>query len=463
MFGRRSIPSSGVARPFHTRSRPRALPDRCLSTQPGEGILVRTLTPRVIVPLIQRRLSPFLQLCLFPRTPSHTTPFTEPTPRPTFHWMGLLALTMVLAGEVSLGPTPLLAQEPNFEKFLNTPTQKITAVTSNLHAQAFVRATMGPFIHATSHKKSRGRRHKKPPLPATITQKMVNLAAGVATWHFSSEMEMQLHQGHKRGMFFLHDTSNEHLTWLTKVSTQPKLHRVFALANTYLELAATQQPAIVELPHYARYAQYLYLHYSIWTKENKGWFTIAEKARAQGVIQRLHEYWDIEASKESDFPIPSVRNQESYAARYLHQHYLPLHQAYLQAALVTLQMETEHRTRVMWNQLRQWQTDQKRKRSLLRLCGTWQWLIHNHQNHGDYTTVMIYPSPSQYDRMDPKPAKIQVQGDTVYIRWEFPRGIIQEESLLFSEKDRALSGTFVNNMGPNGSITGRRVKPCKEK
>ena len=76
---------------------------------------------------------------------------------------------------------------------------------------------------------------------------------------------------------------------------------------------------------------------------------------------------------------------------------------------------------------------------------------------------MIYPPPSQYDRMDPKPTKIQVQGNTVYIRWEFPRGIIQEESLLLSEEDQLLSGTFVNNLGPNGSITGRRVKPCPKK
>ena len=75
---------------------------------------------------------------------------------------------------------------------------------------------------------------------------------------------------------------------------------------------------------------------------------------------------------------------------------------------------------------------------------------------------MVYPPPSQYHRMDPQPAAIRVQGDTVYIRWEFPQGIVQEESLLLSEKDQLLSGTFVNNLGPNGNITGRRVKPCRE-
>jgi len=45
MFGRRSIPSGGVARPFHTRSMrsPRALPDRRLSTPTEEVIHARTL------------------------------------------------------------------------------------------------------------------------------------------------------------------------------------------------------------------------------------------------------------------------------------------------------------------------------------------------------------------------------------------------------------------------------------
>ncbi len=42
LFGRRSIPSGVVARPRSMRS-PRALPDRCLSTQKGEVILARTL------------------------------------------------------------------------------------------------------------------------------------------------------------------------------------------------------------------------------------------------------------------------------------------------------------------------------------------------------------------------------------------------------------------------------------
>jgi len=48
MFGRRSIPSGSVARPFHTESMrsPRALPDERLNTQTEEVILARTLSTK---------------------------------------------------------------------------------------------------------------------------------------------------------------------------------------------------------------------------------------------------------------------------------------------------------------------------------------------------------------------------------------------------------------------------------
>ena len=53
LFGRRSILSSCVARPFHTESMrsPRALPDGRLSTQTGEGIVARALNSHAPVPL----------------------------------------------------------------------------------------------------------------------------------------------------------------------------------------------------------------------------------------------------------------------------------------------------------------------------------------------------------------------------------------------------------------------------
>lgn len=146
----------------------------------------------------------------------------------------------------------------------------------------------------------------------------------------------------------------------------------------------------------------------------------------------------------------------------LRQSFLPIATAHVKAGLLQLQVRSEQQAWTTWQAIQTWSNNQKNEQGLRRLCGTWQWLIHNHQNHGDHKTIMVYPPPSQYHRMDPQPATVRVQGDTVYIRWEFPRGIVQEESLLLSEKDHLLSGTFVNNLGPNGNITARRIKPCQE-
>ena len=61
MFGRRSILSSCVARPFHTESMrsPRALPDGRLSTQTGEGIVARALNSHAPVPLTIHKIQNF--------------------------------------------------------------------------------------------------------------------------------------------------------------------------------------------------------------------------------------------------------------------------------------------------------------------------------------------------------------------------------------------------------------------
>ena len=371
--------------------------------------------------------------------------------------MGYLSGTNLL-----FSPTLLHAKEPDFEQYLETSKQGIKAITSNDQAQAFIQKTMGPFVEATLVQPARGRRKHIHPLPALLIEKMMTLAQKIAMWHYSSDLEKQLDQETEPIPPKIRDLSPAHLSWLKNNSQETNFHRVFMLAKTYADLAKTEDSVIAELPHFALYAQYLYQTYPPWQKEKAGLVHIAEKEGAQGILQRLQEYWGSKAS-EANQPLPSVKNQELYAARYLHQHFLPYLQPYLRTAVLQLQRDSKRHAREIWRELRKWQNDQTQKNGLLRLCGTWQWLIHNHQNHGDHKTVMVYPPPSQYDRMDPQPAKIQVQGDTVYIRWEFPRGIIQEESLLFSEKDRALSGTFMNNLGPNGNITARRMKPCHKK
>jgi len=102
----------------------------------------------------------------------------------------------------------------------------------------------------------------------------------------------------------------------------------------------------------------------------------------------------------------------------------------------------------------------KAQQSAARLCGTWQWTIHNHKNHLEQKinlTLLPLGTPAPPDM--PQPSKMIVMGDAVYLRWEFQRGY-QEDSLLLGKEDRRLEGTFKNSGGDWGAITGKRIAPC---
>jgi len=102
----------------------------------------------------------------------------------------------------------------------------------------------------------------------------------------------------------------------------------------------------------------------------------------------------------------------------------------------------------------------KSQQSAMRLCGSWEWTIHNHKNHLERkTAVVLLPPGAQAPPNLPQPAKMVVMGDAVYLRWEFPGGY-QEDSLLLAKEDRRLEGTFKNTAGDWGAITAKRVSVC---
>lgn len=95
-----------------------------------------------------------------------------------------------------------------------------------------------------------------------------------------------------------------------------------------------------------------------------------------------------------------------------------------------------------------------------RLCGTWNWTIHNHRSHQEQKTALVLlPPGAQAPPEFPQPSQMIVMGDAVYLRWDFQRGF-QEDSLLLSGEDRRLEGTFKNTAGDWGAITGKLVTPC---
>ena len=334
----------------------------------------------------------------------------------------------------------------DFADFLQDKDPRIVA--SDKAATAFFLKTFGPSLEL-----SRGllqHRRTTPSLPKELTQHLSPFVTNLATWHLTHDLLTALAQGKTAVIQSILEQRQRQIEWLKQA--QPDLPDLLALVKTIAQLqppAPSTQPLS---PSDAVFTQFLHEQYPDWTGTPNSWLTLAQTEGAEGVRKRLRDSWD-NRHEEPD-PAPSIN-------RFIRQSFLPIATAHVKAGLLHLQVRNEQQAWTTWQAIREWSNDRKNEQGLRRLCGTWQWLIHNHQNHGDHKTIMVYPPPSQYHRMDPQPATIRVQGDTVYIRWEFPRGIVQEESLLFGEKDQLLSGTFVNNLGPNGNITGRRVKPCQ--
>ena len=328
-------------------------------------------------------------------------------------------------------------------------------VASDTAAAAFFLKTFGPSLEL-----SRGplqRRRTPPPLPKALRQHLPPFVTNLATWHLTHDLLTALDQGKPALMQTILEQRQRQIEWLKQ--TQPDLPGLLALVKTIAQLQPPAPSTRPLSPSDAVFTQFLHEQYPDWTGTPDSWLTLAQTEGVTGVQTRLRNSWERRPARDSRHeepdPAPSIN-------LFLRQSFLPIATAHVKAGLLQLQVSNEQQAWTTWQAIRQWSDDRKNEHGLRRLCGTWQWLMHNHQDHGDHKTIMVYPPPSQYHRMDPRPAAVRVQGDTVYIRWEFPRGIVQEESLLLSENDQLLSGTFVNNLGPNGNITGRRVKPCRE-
>lgn len=113
-----------------------------------------------------------------------------------------------------------------------------------------------------------------------------------------------------------------------------------------------------------------------------------------------------------------------------------------------------------WWHLRTWKDRVRTLRGQARLCGTWQWAIHNHQqHHHEQKLSLIFPPPGKEGTGILGLSEVIVLGDVVYLRWEVD-GRTQEDSLLFTKEAQRLEGTFVNSQGGWGSISGKRTATC---
>ncbi|HZS11046.1 MAG TPA: hypothetical protein VFA38_02270 [Nitrospirales bacterium] len=131
----------------------------------------------------------------------------------------------------------------------------------------------------------------------------------------------------------------------------------------------------------------------------------------------------------------------------------------LALAATRAELQAERHARQELTRLQDADEARRAQRGQARLCGTWQWTIHNHRNHQDHKATMIFPPPENNVAGGVRLTSSIVRGDTVFLRWDFQGGF-QEESLLFTGEGNRLEGTFTNSTGAWGSITGKRVNGC---
>ncbi|HSL02894.1 MAG TPA: hypothetical protein VK901_05080 [Nitrospiraceae bacterium] len=113
-----------------------------------------------------------------------------------------------------------------------------------------------------------------------------------------------------------------------------------------------------------------------------------------------------------------------------------------------------------WDRIRSWKDRVRGLRGQARLCGTWQWIIHNHQqNHREQKLTLLFPPAGNTQTTLHGLVETIVLGENVYLRWEVD-GRVQEDSLQFSKEGQRLEGTFVNSQGGWGSISGKRAAGC---
>ena len=125
-----------------------------------------------------------------------------------------------------------------------------------------------------------------------------------------------------------------------------------------------------------------------------------------------------------------------------------------------MEVDTMQATYQEWDRIRNWKDRVRGLRGQARLCGTWQWIIHNHQrNHQEQKLSLLFPPAGNTQATLPELVESVVLGENVYLRWEIDR-LVQEDSLQFSKEGHRLEGTFVNSQGGWGSISGKRTAGC---
>ena len=372
--------------------------------------------------------------------------------------------TVLAAGDVGLSQDmasvetlPLSSHAVDLQALIQTYAAPLAEVTSDAEALTLYRTHLGKAlglrdtVHLFGKQPRRRSRHRSVPPPA-LTEPALGLTAELVAWRMATAFRQAAGGEEREALRGLLDDTLSSRTWLLAGSRHQALGRAVSLSEVMTAFGPAQAPKGALSPTYVKLAEYLDRTYPRLTGGEASWLTLAEQEGAQGLRRRLMELWD-QASPENAVAEEAVR-------LYFETRLRPVLAAQVVAWSIRAEARAEQRALHHWRTLRSWREEWNTMKGLARLCGTWLWIVHNHQNHQDHKMAITFPPPNAPRPSGELPSKIVVLGDGVYLRWEFQGGF-QEDSLLFTGKEQRLEGTFTNSRGPRGSITGKRTAPCQ--
>ncbi len=286
--------------------------------------------------------------------------------------------------------------------------------------------------------------------PPVLKDPALHLVKALARWSTARVLREAADGGEIPKLAALEQRERARWQWLLNGMEAQPLGRALRIAAVITAVEETPASVPTVTSGYPDLAAYLDRTYPDLATGPGSWVGVAEREGTAGVRQRMLGHWQHEGRGDAS---------EEAMQMYFHRRLRPVFLAQVTASALLAEADAERQAGERWRQLQSWREDWSTARGRARLCGTWAWTVHNHQNHQDHKMVVTFPPPDLTPSGPAVPKTIVVLADSVYLRWEFPGGY-QEDSLLFSGKDQRLEGTFVNSRGPYGAITGRKVQPC---
>ena len=375
-------------------------------------------------------------------------------------WIRPLALILIF---LSI-PSHSLTQPLNYHEVGEINPSELLGVSSDQEATSLFRKTFGSSL-GLNQPQSRRRGQSVPSLHMTseITDEISQFMAQVIISIRADRFQTIIQSEGLQSLGPLSNRKDPQSLWLTSKAHTHELNQFIKLTDMILQISREtaslpKQPP----PQFSTFAHHFDQTYPHLVGGQDSWVSTLEKSGSDAIFNRFHDYWPTQsnnASPPENFSEISPDQHHTYARYYVKTRLLPVFVSYLIAQSIQLQANAEYQAGQSWIRLRKWNESNQQLQALTRLCGMWQWTVHNHQNHQDHKMTLSFSPATQQIPGQPQPDVIIMNGDTVYLKWTFPSGY-QEDSLLLSNRDQRLEGTFKSSRGPRGNISGKRLSNC---